>query len=76
MFEFTVLTVAVLSGFLLGAAWQLYVKRRKEPKHRHAFSEWMDTTVNYWGNGKIDYKVSAQKRKCLGCGYKEVRDAC
>lgn len=76
MFEFTVLAFAVLLGFLLGATWQLHVKRHKEPKHRHAFGEWEETTVNYWGNGKIDYKVSAQKRKCLSCGYKEVRDVC
>lgn len=70
----TTIIFAVLVGCWLIAFTGGYItgRRSRLSKHEHIWDA--------WENSKIDYQdgrsVSAQRRYCLSCGFKEVRKVC
>lgn len=62
----------IISGLGLGA-----YQRRRQFVHHHAWGQWEGCELlrSRWSSGReVDYLVPGQKRDCLGCGEREVRN--
>jgi hypothetical protein len=64
------LGVGLVVGFLAGVIVTAWRARTIMPKHVHAFDAWEDSTINYLNTERT---VSAQRRRCITCNFKEVR---